>query len=105
MTKKRKQASTKKGKSKQAFKNLLSPTKIGNVELKNRIAVAPMQEHMTGQGGEITEQTLAYEPYPGQRVHDGRIQDRPVEERRTAHPEELGECKDAAPSGQALVSG
>ncbi len=57
---KKKRTGTKKGKSKQAFKNLLSPVKIGNVELKNRIAVAPMQEHMTGQGGEITEQTLAY---------------------------------------------
>jgi 2,4-dienoyl-CoA reductase-like NADH-dependent reductase (Old Yellow Enzyme family) len=48
------------GKGKQTFKNLLSPTRIGNVELKNRIAVAPMQEHMTHAGGEISEQTLAY---------------------------------------------
>ena len=30
------------------------------MELKNRIAVAPMQEHMTHAGGEISEQTLAY---------------------------------------------
>jgi 2,4-dienoyl-CoA reductase-like NADH-dependent reductase (Old Yellow Enzyme family) len=30
------------------------------VELKNRIAVAPMQEYMTTRGGEVTEQSLAY---------------------------------------------
>jgi len=60
MAERKKQTGAKKGKGKKTFKNLLSPTKIGNVELKNRIAVAPMQEHMTGQGGEITEQTLAY---------------------------------------------
>ena len=43
-----------------AFSHLLSPIKIGGVELKNRIAVAPMQEYMTGPSGEITEQTLGY---------------------------------------------
>lgn len=42
------------------FANLLSPIKIGNVELKNRIAVAPMQEFMSGYHGEVTEQTLGY---------------------------------------------
>jgi 2,4-dienoyl-CoA reductase-like NADH-dependent reductase (Old Yellow Enzyme family) len=42
------------------FPNLLSPIKIGYVTLKNRIAVAPMQEFMSGYGGEVTEQTLAY---------------------------------------------
>ena len=42
------------------FRNLLSPIQIGNVELKNRIAVAPMQEYMSGYNGEVTEQTLAY---------------------------------------------
>lgn len=43
-----------------SFRNLLSPVEIGAVELKNRIAVAPMQEYMTGPGGEVTEQALAY---------------------------------------------
>ena len=43
-----------------SFENLLSPVTIGAVELKNRIAVAPMQEYMTGPGGEITEQALGY---------------------------------------------
>ncbi|HQJ08423.1 MAG TPA: NADH:flavin oxidoreductase [Deltaproteobacteria bacterium] len=42
------------------FQNLLSPVKIGDVELKNRIAVAPMQDYMTGPNGEITEQGLSY---------------------------------------------
>ncbi|MEW6443068.1 MAG: hypothetical protein AB1640_19195, partial [bacterium] len=43
-----------------SFTNLLAPVKIGDVELKNRIAVAPMQEYMSGYNGEVTEQTLAY---------------------------------------------
>lgn len=42
------------------FSHLLSPIKIGNVELRNRIAVAPMQEFMSGYNGEVTEQTLGY---------------------------------------------
>lgn len=42
------------------FGNLLSPVKVGHVELKNRIAVAPMQTYMSGPNGEITEQCLAY---------------------------------------------
>jgi 2,4-dienoyl-CoA reductase-like NADH-dependent reductase (Old Yellow Enzyme family) len=42
------------------FENLLSPIKITHVELKNRIAVAPMQTYMSGPSGEITEQCLAY---------------------------------------------
>lgn len=42
------------------FEHLLAPIKVGNVDLKNRIAVAPMQTYMTGFGGEITEQCLAY---------------------------------------------
>lgn len=43
-----------------SFQNLLSPVTIGGIQIKNRIAVAPMQEYMTGPGGEITEQTLGY---------------------------------------------
>ena len=42
------------------FENLLSPIKLGPVELKNRIAVAPMNETMSGHNGEATEQMLAY---------------------------------------------
>jgi len=42
------------------FPNLLSPIKIGDVRLENRIAVAPMQEFMSGYNGEVTEQTLGY---------------------------------------------
>lgn len=48
------------GNHKERFKNLLSPITIGGVQIKNRIAVAPMQEYMTGPSGEITEQTLGY---------------------------------------------
>ncbi len=44
----------------ETFRNLLAPFKIGNVALKNRIAVAPMQTYMSGPNGEITEQCLAY---------------------------------------------
>jgi len=43
-----------------SFPNLLSPIKIAHVELKNRIAVAPMQTYMSGPNGELTEQCLAY---------------------------------------------
>ena len=34
------------------FENLLSPIKLGEVEMKNRIAVAPMNETMSGHNGE-----------------------------------------------------
>jgi dimethylglycine catabolism A len=42
------------------FKNLLSPIKIGPVELKNRIALSPMNETMAGVSGEVTEQGASY---------------------------------------------
>ncbi len=42
------------------FKNLLMPIKIGPLELKNRIALAPMNETMSGVNGEATEQMLSY---------------------------------------------
>ena len=45
---------------KKTFENLLSPLSIGPVQLKNRIAVAPMQTFMSGSTGEIDEQCLAY---------------------------------------------
>jgi 2,4-dienoyl-CoA reductase-like NADH-dependent reductase (Old Yellow Enzyme family) len=39
---------------------LLSPIKIGPVELKNRIALAPMNEVLSGHNGEATEQGISY---------------------------------------------
>ena len=45
---------------KQTFKNLLSPTKLGPVELKNSISLAPMNETFSGHNGEATEQMTAY---------------------------------------------
>ncbi len=45
---------------KQEFKHILSPIKIGPIELKNRIALAPMNETMSGVNGESTEQMLSY---------------------------------------------
>jgi 2,4-dienoyl-CoA reductase-like NADH-dependent reductase (Old Yellow Enzyme family) len=45
---------------KHPFKHLLSPIKIGPVELKNCIALSPMNETMSGANGEATEQLLAY---------------------------------------------
>ncbi len=42
------------------FEHILSPVKIGPVELKNRIALAPMNETMSGHNGEATEQMLSY---------------------------------------------
>ncbi len=49
---------TSKGKS--AFKHLLSPTKIGPIDLKNRIVLAPMNEVMSGMDGAVTEQQMSY---------------------------------------------
>jgi 2,4-dienoyl-CoA reductase-like NADH-dependent reductase (Old Yellow Enzyme family) len=54
-----KKSETKTGK-KGDFKNLLSPMKIGPVELKNSIAVAPMNETMSNAHGEATPQMFAY---------------------------------------------
>lgn len=45
---------------KKDFSHILSPIKIGPVELKNRIALAPMNETMSGANGEATEQMLSY---------------------------------------------
>lgn len=42
------------------FPTLLSPIKIGPVELKNRIALAPMNETMSNGQGQVTEQQIAY---------------------------------------------
>jgi 2,4-dienoyl-CoA reductase-like NADH-dependent reductase (Old Yellow Enzyme family) len=42
------------------FFHLLSPIRIGPIELKNRIGLAPMNETMSGVNGEATEQMLSY---------------------------------------------
>ena len=42
------------------FQHLLSPIKIGEVELKNRMVMAPMNETLSGLNGEATEQCIAY---------------------------------------------
>ncbi|HVN72939.1 MAG TPA: NADH:flavin oxidoreductase [Desulfomonilia bacterium] len=46
--------------SKAEFQHILSPIKIGPVEVKNRIALAPMNETLSGVNGEATEQMLSY---------------------------------------------
>ncbi len=56
MAKKKKATS----KEKSAFKHLLSPTKIGPIDLKNRIVLAPMNEVMSGMDGAVTEQLMSY---------------------------------------------
>lgn len=45
---------------KKQFENILKPIKIGPLELKNRIALAPMNEVMSGMAGEVTPQEIAY---------------------------------------------
>jgi 2-enoate reductase len=42
------------------FKNLLSPIKIGPLELKHRMVLAPMNDTLSGHNGEATEQLVAY---------------------------------------------
>jgi 2,4-dienoyl-CoA reductase-like NADH-dependent reductase (Old Yellow Enzyme family) len=42
------------------FDAIFSPINIGPVELKNRIALAPMNETMSGHNGEAIEQMVAY---------------------------------------------
>jgi len=42
------------------FKNLLKPIKIGPVELKHRMVLAPMNETLSGHDGQVTEQLIAY---------------------------------------------
>ncbi|MEW6262390.1 MAG: NADH:flavin oxidoreductase [Thermodesulfobacteriota bacterium] len=46
--------------AKTAFEHLLSPQKIGPIELKNSMATAPMNETMSGHNGEATAQMIAY---------------------------------------------
>lgn len=45
---------------KEILKNLTAPLKIGPFELKNRIALAPMNETMAGVNGECTMQEVCY---------------------------------------------
>jgi len=50
----------KKSEEKIKFKHLLSPTKIGPIELKNRVVLSPMNELMGGADGVVTEQQISY---------------------------------------------
>lgn len=45
---------------KKQFANIFKPIKIGPVELKHRIVLAPMNETLSGVNGEVTEPMLAY---------------------------------------------
>ncbi|MBI5601954.1 MAG: NADH:flavin oxidoreductase [Deltaproteobacteria bacterium] len=45
---------------KEVLKNLTAPLKIGPFELRNRIALAPMNETMAGANGECTYQEVCY---------------------------------------------
>ena len=45
---------------KKEFAHILSPIKIGPIELKNRIVMAPMNEALSGAHGEVGEQYVAY---------------------------------------------
>ncbi len=50
----------KKKMEKQQLKTLTSPIKVGDLELKNRMWLAPMNETLSGVDGEMTEQCLCY---------------------------------------------
>ena len=45
---------------KQQLKTITSPIKVGGLELKNRMWMAPMNETLSGHNGEMTEQCLSY---------------------------------------------
>lgn len=45
---------------KKQFENIFQPIRIGPLELKNRMALAPMNEIMSGVNGEVTLQEIAY---------------------------------------------
>jgi 2,4-dienoyl-CoA reductase-like NADH-dependent reductase (Old Yellow Enzyme family) len=42
------------------YKNLFTPIKIGPVEIKNRVVLAPMNVHMANADGSVSEQELCY---------------------------------------------
>lgn len=44
----------------QKFAHILSPIKIGPIEIKNRISLAPMNETLSDGTGQITEQYISY---------------------------------------------
>ena len=45
---------------KKQLKTLTSPIKVGYLELKNRMWLAPMNDTLSGHNGEMTEQCLSY---------------------------------------------
>lgn len=51
---------TEKSEGKKQFEHILSPIKIGPVELKNRIVMAPMNEALCQANGEVGEPYIAY---------------------------------------------
>jgi 2,4-dienoyl-CoA reductase-like NADH-dependent reductase (Old Yellow Enzyme family) len=60
-TKQRSQApANEKSAANRAFAHLLSPIRIGNIELKNRIALSPMNETLSDGAGRVTEQMVSY---------------------------------------------
>jgi 2,4-dienoyl-CoA reductase-like NADH-dependent reductase (Old Yellow Enzyme family) len=42
------------------FQHLLSPIRVGNIQLKNRIALSPMNETLSDGNGRATEQMISY---------------------------------------------
>jgi len=42
------------------YQHILSPINIGSLTLQNRIALAPMGNHLQGEGGSVTEELIAY---------------------------------------------
>ena len=46
--------------AKKKYEHIFSPINIGPVELKNCIALAPMNETMSGVHGEVTDQLISY---------------------------------------------
>lgn len=50
----------KRKKKKEKLEHLLTPIKVGPVELKHRMVLAPMNETLSGHDGQATEQMVAY---------------------------------------------
>ncbi|MDD5713172.1 MAG: NADH:flavin oxidoreductase, partial [Smithellaceae bacterium] len=51
---------TEEKKKQNQFSHILQPIKVGPIELKNRIVMAPMNEALSGANGEVGEQYIAY---------------------------------------------
>ena len=42
------------------YKNLFSPLRVGNMELKNRMIMSPMGDGLANREGNVTEEMIAY---------------------------------------------